>query len=106
GTHEIKSQTDFAMIVARIQIDPNDPSDLQRVKDIQNQLKVTTGSHKNHVMPNYDIKQLLAVRNSLVEEGSKLGNQKNMQGAHGKVEPRMHMYGTAIGWGMLPDAEA
>ncbi|MGR5096667.1 DUF1254 domain-containing protein [Vibrio maritimus] len=106
GTHTIKSKTNFGMIVARIQIDPNDSSDLQRVKNIQNQLKVVTGSHKEHVMPNYDMTQLVAVRNALAEEGAKLGNQKNMQGGHGEVDPRMHMYGTAIGWGMLPDAEA
>ncbi|MFV0447449.1 MAG: DUF1254 domain-containing protein [Vibrio sp.] len=106
GTHKIESQTDFAMIVARVQIDPNDPDDLQRVKDIQNKIVVKTNSNRTHVMPNYDMKQLVAVRNALTEEGSKLGNQKNMQGAHGQVDPRMHMYGTAIGWGMLPDAEA
>lgn len=46
GTHEIDSQTDFAMIVARVQIDPNDPKDLKRVKDIQSKLKVTTRSKK------------------------------------------------------------
>ncbi|HBC3423973.1 DUF1254 domain-containing protein [Vibrio parahaemolyticus] len=106
GTHEIDSQTDFAMIVARVQIDPNDPKDLKRVKDIQSKLKVTTGSKKEHVMPNYNMQQLVALREKLTQEGAKLGNQKNMQGAHGKVNPRMHMYGTAIGWGMLPDSEA
>ncbi len=106
GTHKIESQTDFAMIVARIQIDPNDPADIQRVKNIQKQLKVTTRSNKEHVMPNYNMTQLASVRDALVKEGSKLGNQKNMQGAHGQVVPRMHMYGTAIGWGMLPDTEA
>ncbi|AYO22838.1 DUF1254 domain-containing protein [Vibrio owensii] len=106
GTHDIESQTDFAMIVARVQIDPNDPADLLRVKAIQNKLKVTTGSHQEHIMPNYDMTQLVSVRDALTKEGAKLGNQKNMQGAHGEVDPRMHMYGTAIGWGMLPDAEA
>ncbi len=106
GTHKIISKTKFAMIAARVQIDPNDPSDLERVKQIQDKLIVTTGSHKQHVMPNYDMKQLVALRNALTEEGSKLGNQRNMQGAHGQVDPRMHMYGTAIGWGMLPDSEA
>ncbi len=106
GTHQIKSQTDFAMIAARIQIDPNDPDDIERVKQIQDQLIVKTGSHRDHVMPNYDMEQLVSVRNKLTEEGAKLGNQKHMQGAHGEVDPRMHMYGTAIGWGMLPDAEA
>ncbi|TOB71492.1 lytic murein transglycosylase, partial [Vibrio parahaemolyticus] len=59
GTHKIDSQTDFAMIVARVQIDPNDPKDLKRVKDIQSKLKVTTGSKKEHVMPNYDMQQLV-----------------------------------------------
>ena len=29
-----------------------------------------------------------------------------MQGAHGTIEPMMHLFGTAIGWGLLPDAQA
>ena len=29
-----------------------------------------------------------------------------MQGAHGTVDSVMHKFGTAIGWGLLPDAQA
>ncbi|WP_257969085.1 DUF1254 domain-containing protein, partial [Vibrio parahaemolyticus] len=106
GTYEINSQTDFAMIAARVQIDPNDPADLQAVKDIQSKLKVTTVSHNDHVMPDYNMDQLISIRNALTKEGSKFGSLKNMQGGHGQVDPKMHMYGTAIGWGLLPDNEA
>ncbi|MCE7578468.1 DUF1214 domain-containing protein [Aliivibrio fischeri] len=106
GTYEIKSDTDFAMIVARTQIDPNDPSDINNVKRIQNQITVKTNSHNQHKLPNYDLKQLVSLRHKLVDEGKKFGSLNGMQGARGTVGKRMHLYGTALGWGLLPDKNA
>ena len=52
------------------------------------------------------MQQLVALRNELTAEGVKLGSLMGMQGARGTVDPQMHLYGTAIGWGLLPDAQA
>ena len=49
---------------------------------------------------------MVALRDELTVEGTKLGTLMGMQGAHGTIEPMMHLYGTAIGWGLLPDAQA
>ncbi|KZZ44342.1 lytic murein transglycosylase [Oleiphilus sp. HI0118] len=106
GTYEIESQTDFALITARTRINPNDPKDLENVKRYQSQIEVSTPTKKEHVMPPYDMDQLLAIRAELVAEGSKLGSLKNMQGKHGQVDKQMHLYGTALGWGLLPDENA
>lgn len=106
GTHKIESQTDFALIAARTRINSNDPDDINKVKKIQSQLVVDTPSKKDHVIPNYDMDELLALRAKLVEKGSVLGSLNNMQGAHGTVDKQMHLYGTALGWGLLPDANA
>ena len=46
------------------------------------------------------------MRAKLVKEGSKFGSLNNMQGARGTVDERMHLLGTALGWGLLPDANA
>jgi hypothetical protein len=52
------------------------------------------------------MEQLVALRDELTVEGTKLGTLMGMQGAHGTIERMMHLYGTAIGWGLLPDAQA
>ncbi len=106
GTHEIKAKTDFVMIAARTQINPNDPKDIENVKRFQSQIVIKTKSRRDHVMPDYDLKQLEAVRAKLVKEGSKFGSLNNMQGARGTIDERMHLLGTALGWGLLPDAHA
>ena len=35
GTYEVESQTDFAAIVARVQVNPFDPNDMEVVRDLQ-----------------------------------------------------------------------
>lgn len=79
---------------------------LNNVKKYQSQIIIITPSKNEHKMPIYDMNQLLALRAKLVEEGNKLGSLKNMQGAHGTIDKQMHLYGTALGWGLLPDANA
>ncbi len=106
GTYNIQSDTDFVMIVARTQINPNDPNDINNVKHIQNQIIVKTNSHNVHELPNYDLKQLVSLRQKLVDEGKKFGSLKGMQGARGTIDKKMHIYGTALGWGLLPDKNA
>lgn len=106
GTYDIDAETDFAMIVTRTMFDPDDPADMENVKRYQNGVIVETASKRDHVMPDYDMDQLMALRANLVEEGQKLGSLNNMQGARGEVDPQMHLYGTALGWGLLPDQNA
>lgn len=106
GTYDIDAETDFAMIVIRTMFDPQDPTDMDNVKRYQSEVIVETASQRDHVMPDYDLEQLKALRASLMEEGQKLGSLNDMQGARGEVDPQMHLYGTALGWGLLPDRNA
>lgn len=106
GTHEIEADTDFVLVNVRIQINPNDPNDLDKISNIQDQLVVETGSKNDHVLPDYDMDQLLALRKDLISEATELGSLKNTQGARGEVDDHMHLLGTATGWGLLPDENA
>lgn len=106
GTYEVESETDFVAIVARVQVNPFDPNDMEVVRDIQSKVIVENPSKREKVMPNWDLDQMVAVRNALVEEGQKFGSLNNMQGKRGVVDPRMHLLGTALGWGLLPDENA
>jgi hypothetical protein len=106
GTHEITSDTDFAMVAMRIRANQSDPADNEAIAALRAGVKLEVGGNASHVRPNYDMEQLVALRDELTVEGTKLGTLMGMQGAHGTIEPMMHLYGTAIGWGLLPDAQA
>jgi hypothetical protein len=106
GTHEITSDTDFAMVAMRIRANQNDPGDGDAIAALRAGVKLEVGGNASHVRPNYDMEQLVALRDELTVEGTKLGTLMGMQGAHGTIERMMHLYGTAIGWGLLPDAQA
>lgn len=106
GTHEITSETDFAMVAMRIRANQSDPADDEAIAALRAGVKLAVGGDASHVRPNYDMEQLVALRDELSIEGTKLGTLMGMQGAHGAIEPMMHLYGTAIGWGLLPDAQA
>ncbi len=106
GTHEITSDTNFAMVAMRIRSNQSDPDDDAAIAALRAGVTLEVGGNASHVRPNYDMEQLVALRDELTVEGTKLGSLMGMQGAHGTIEPMMHLYGTAIGWGLLPDAQA
>ena len=106
GKYEIKADTDFVMVALRTRIDPNDPADRNKVRALQNAVELSFNATEPHVMPNYDMEQLVEIRDELAEEAAALGSLNNMQGARGTVDERMHLLGTAAGWGLLPDANA
>lgn len=106
GTYEIKSDTKFVMVVIRIQIDMNDPADGAKVEALQKATRLTTTANGSHILPDYDMEQLVALRNDLAAQAAKLGSLNNMQGARGTIDARMHLLGTAAGWGLLPDTNA
>ena len=106
GTHEITSDTDFAMVAMRIRANQSDPGDDDAIAALRAGVKLEVGGYGSHVRPNYDMEQMVALRDELTVEGTKLGTLMGMQGAHGTVDSLMHKFGTAIGWGLLPDAQA
>ena len=106
GEHEIKAATDFVMVALRIRINKNDPNDSDKVRALQQATKISAKATEPHVMPNYDMEQLVALRDKLAAEAAELGSLNNMQGARGTVEERMHLLGTAAGWGLLPDVNS
>ncbi len=106
GEHVIESDTDFVMIAIRIRVNKNDPDDKAKVQALRDGTKFNVKATEPHVLPNYDMNQLVPLRNELAAEAAEYGSLNNMQGAHGTVDEHMHILGTAAGWGLLPDANA
>ena len=91
GTHEITSETDFAMVAMRIRANQSDPADDEAIAALRAGVKLEVGGNASHVRPNYDMEQMVALRDELTVEGTKLGTLMGMQGAHGTIEPMMHL---------------
>ena len=85
GTHEITSETEFAMVAMRIRANQSDPDDDAAIAALRTGVKLEVGSNGSHVRPNYDMEQLVALRDEQTAEGTKLGTLMGMQGAHGTL---------------------
>lgn len=108
GTYKIQSDTDsdFVLLAVRTEINLNDPEDGKKVMALQQAIKLDVKGDKAFKQPNYDMEQLVKLRGKLATEGLALGSLNNMQGARGNVDEHLHLLGTAVGWGLLPDANA
>ncbi len=106
GEYVVEADTDFVMVAIRIRANINDPEDGEKIRALQQATRFSAKATDPHVMPNYDIEQLVALRDELAAEAAEKGSLNNMQGARGTVDERMHLLGTAAGWGLLPDANA
>ena len=79
GKHIIKANTEFVAIGVRTRIDPNDPLDGDRVQALQNAIKLNIKATKPHALPNYDMDQLVALRDKLAEEALEQGDTAKAQ---------------------------
>ncbi|NIO39501.1 MAG: DUF1254 domain-containing protein, partial [Burkholderiales bacterium] len=91
GEHVIEAATDFVLVAVRIRSNPEDPQDTDTIRSLQQKLRISAKATDPHVMPNYDMEQLLALRNELAAEAATKGSLNNMSGARGTVDERMHL---------------
>jgi hypothetical protein len=98
--------TRYVEAVMRTLVDPADPNDVQQVHALQDKLTATQKSAGKFEAPNWDQASQKKVRDALLVLGSTLADFKNAFGAKGKVNPIMHLIGTAVGWGGNPDKDA
>lgn len=106
GEHVIEADTDFVMVAMRIRTNLNDPNDGDKIRALQQAAAISAVSDDPHLLPDYDMEQLMALRDELAAEAAAKGSLNNMQGARGTVDEKMHLLGTAAGWGLLPDENA
>jgi len=108
GTYQIKSDidSDFVMVSIRTEVNLTDPADAEKVVALQQAVKLDIKGDKVFKQPNYNMDQLEKLRVKLANEALALGSLNNMQGARGTVDDHMHLLGTAVGWGLLPDINA
>jgi hypothetical protein len=98
--------TDYAAILVRILVDPNDPDDVALVNRLQDGLLLTGGGSGDYPLPVYDEPSQAQTRDALLALGRGISTYDHAFGTRTEVDPVLHLLGTAGGWGGLPEYEA
>jgi hypothetical protein len=109
GTHTLTRAsvgTRYVGAVVRTLVDPEDQKDVQQVHALQDKLTASQKSTGKFEVPNWDQASQKKVRDALLVLNTTLSQIKDAFGARGKVDPIMHLIGTASGWGGNPDKDA
>ncbi|WP_461475690.1 DUF1254 domain-containing protein [Microbacterium sp. HJ5] len=109
GTYDLAALAygaDYVLVAARTLVDPDDPSDLGNVAEIQDGLVLEAGSDVAFERDDYDTASLDATRTALLSLASGLRSFERTFGSQVDVDPVRHLIGTAAGWGGLPVSEA
>jgi len=109
GTHTLTKAsvgTRYFAAVVRTLVDPEDPKDVQQVHALHDKLTASQKSTGKFEVPNWDQASQKKVRDALLVLNTTISDFKNGFGARGKVDPIMHLIGTASGWGGNPDKDA
>lgn len=98
--------TRYVLVLVRTFADPNDAADMQAAHALQDQIRVQQASPGQLTLPDWDEKSLVATRQKVNALAMDLTNLKDAFGARGRVDPLMHLAGTAAGWGGNPERGA
>jgi hypothetical protein len=93
----------YGMAVVRIAVDAKDEEDIKTVNNLQKQIKISGGSSKSIDVPNWDLASMQKLHNAILVLGEGVTNSHKMFGTKEQVDPLLHMIGTAVGFGGLPE---
>ncbi|WP_353826585.1 DUF1214 domain-containing protein [Agromyces sp. SYSU T0242] len=109
GEHRVRADevdTQWAVLVPRVLVDPADDEDIAAVNALQDAFVLDAPTGDAFPMPEYDDASFTATRNALLELARGVSGFANAFGRRGEVDPVHHLLGTAAGWGGLPSSEA
>ena len=98
--------TDYAALLVRILVDPNDPADLDEVNRLQDEVLLSGGGSGPFPLPGYDAQSQDETRDALLALGRGVSTYDHAFGTSAEIDPVMHLLGAAGGWGGLPEYEA
>jgi hypothetical protein len=109
GIHQLSADEvggGYAVLIARILVDPTVPEDVAGVNRLQDGLVVTAPSARSWTTGQYDEVSYRATKKPLLELGLGLHDSRRTFGAKSSVDPVRFLIGTAGGFGGLPEEEA
>lgn len=109
GEHVLSREqvgSDYAAVLVRILVDPNDADDVAAVNTLQDGLLLAGGGSGEFPLPEYDEASQKETREALLVLGRGVSTYDRAFGSKAEVDPVMHLLGAAGGWGGLPEYEA
>lgn len=109
GAHQLTREivgTDYAALIVRILVDPNNADDVVEVNRLQDALRLDGGGSGAYPLPPYDEASQDEARDALLTLARGVSKYDHSFGTAQEVDPIMHLLGTASGWGGLPEYEA
>ena len=109
GSHTLTRQnvgTRYVLAAIRTLVDPNDPKDLEKVRALQDAIKVSQKDVGKFEIPNWDQASQKDIRSALLVLNNHTGGFAHAFGPKGQVDPVRHLIGTAAAWGGNPDKDA
>src|SRR6478736_4773277 len=94
-----KVGTRYVLLGIRTFVNPNDPTDLDKLHALQDAIKIEQKATGTVEFPNWDPVSQKKVRDALLVLAGTLPDTNQMYGPRGKVDPIRHLIGTATGWG-------
>jgi hypothetical protein len=94
--------TRYLLLIARINVNPADRSDLASAHVVQDEIVVARQGGGRFVIPNWDPISQARVRVALQLLGNTVAGDERTFGARGEVDPVRHLIGTATQWDRCP----
>ena len=101
-----KLGTRYCFVALRTFVNPNIPADLKAARALQDQVEVRQKSPGSFEIPDWDEASLKKIRDAVNVLAADLPNAKGCFGEIGRVDPILHLLGTAYGWGGNPEVAA
>jgi len=98
--------SDYAAVLVRILVDPNDADDVAEVNRLQDGILLEGGGAGEFPLPDYEESSQVETREALLTLGRGISTYDRAFGTKAEVDPVMHLLGAAGGWGGLPEYEA
>jgi len=97
--------TRYVLLGTRTMIDPADPKDLARARELQKAVKITGMGEGRFDVPDWDQTTYENVRAALLLLALALPDLKHTFGTKADTDPVRHLIGSALNWGGNPDAD-
>ena len=101
-----KVGTRYVAVAIRTLVDPVNPKDVEDVRALQDEIKVSQKTTGKFEAPNWDKVSQKKLRDALLVLGSTIPDFKRAFGGQAEVDPIRHLIGTAAAWGGNPDKDA
>jgi hypothetical protein len=98
--------TRYVVVGFRTFADPTAPEDIKAANALQDRIKVTQSDPGTFEIPNWDTTSLTKIRDTVNVLGEDISDFSGVFGDKSKLDPILHLLGTAYGWGGNPKEAA